>query len=154
MTKSAHAMGGLLEWYPNAKAPKEPEGIAGRSAKAKKHKRATAAASKRKASAPTGQPDTEAPASAAKGAQQTVAKSIENVMRDKEDFMKVPEIVEALAAAGTPLKGKNPATHVGSVLSRGKQFYSEKGKGWRLRAPDNNPTEIGPQESLAPAARS
>jgi hypothetical protein len=121
---------GLLEWYPNAKAPKESESSASRGAKAKKHKKAVGASGKKQTAAP---PDSNMSDRPPKGEKQTVAMSIENVMRGKDDFMKIPEIVEALAASGTPLKGTNPATHVGSVLSRGKQFYSEKGKGWKLQ---------------------
>jgi hypothetical protein len=141
---------GLLSWYPNAKPPKEEEPPT-RKGKAKKTKKAAPQASKKKSDA--AEESSSADVARPEGPMQTVAQKIEAVMRGK-DFMKVPDIVAALQSAGTPLQSTNPVPHVGSVLSRGKQFYSEKGKGWRLRSPKEPPQEIGPQEESAPAARS
>lgn len=140
---------GLLSWYPNAKAPKEEEPPS-RRIKAKA-KRAARTPSKRKVVAGAETPAAKEAQSTS--ASMTVAQKVESVMHGK-DFMKIPEIVSALETAGMGLTGSNPSTHVGSVLSRGKQFYSEKGKGWRLRLPSDAPKEDEPQEESAPAARS
>lgn len=134
---------GLLSWYPNAKAPKEDDQPV-RKGKTKKAKKAAPSANKKRDGAEDETPAASKPTSDTSTG--TVAQKIEAVMRAAPDFMKIPEIVAALEAAGTPLTGSNPSTHVGSVLSRGKQFISEKGKGWRLRTAADGPKENEPQE--------